>query len=128
MGISVCDFNTFPVQLACQGQEKEVGQFQLHIREWESVGEEKTEEQKEEIGETKTEMEEMEEAKKQLEETDKEMEKWMILTQTKLSGAGDLSPVGPRLQAGQGIPGCTLKTEFICSFLQCMNQKILLKS
>ena len=42
MGISVCDFNTFPVQLACQGQEKEVGQFQLHIREWESVSEENT--------------------------------------------------------------------------------------
>ena len=64
--------------------------------------------------ETKDEMEEMEETEeaiKQLEKTDKEME-WMLLTQTELSGAGDLSPVRPRLQAGQGIPCCT-RTESI---------------
>ena len=118
MCLSVCHFNTFPVQLACQGQEKEVGQFQLHIREWESVSREQTEEQKEEVGETRKGMEkteddiedmvDTEEAMKQLQETEEEMEKWMIFTKkTKLSNTGDLSPVRPRLQAGQGIPCCT---------------------
>ena len=72
----VYDFTTFPVQLLCRGQEKEVGQLQLHIREWESVSEEETGEKLEEVEESQEEMEwvdERDEIMDRVDETEEEM-------------------------------------------------------